>query len=251
MCSRSDLTLADVLTDEQYRALQKRATEFQSANVAGKSDIVQDTVDQIERTWQGDAVFDRETIEGVSALCSQIAGPFSPVLSLFASSCTLKLNGLKREDPHSGCVPNGRTEMSSRSCIGKNSTTWPPRCRAQSRELYHTWVVTSRLSRMLKRNSATTCVSSTKHKPDCGQKRSRLLRSSLGVYMPVILVDAEALIFLNKHARKAQPEYVSRIFRVSLLTIRDANRHLCWLPRSRRRPCSFVVSTSLPIHLCI
>jgi hypothetical protein len=95
MHSRLDITLADVLTDEQYRALQKRATEFQSAKVAGKSDIVKDSVDQIERGWQGDAVFDRETIEGVSALCSQIAGPFSQVLSLFANSCTLKLDGRK------------------------------------------------------------------------------------------------------------------------------------------------------------
>jgi hypothetical protein len=251
MHSRSDITLADVLTDEQYRALQKRATEFQSAKVAGKSDIVKDSVDQIERGWQGDAVFDRETIEGVSALCSQIAGPFSQVLSLFANSCTLKLDGRKREDPPSGCVPNGRTEMLSRSCIGKNSTAWPLRYQAQSRERYLTWLVTSRLSRMSKRNSATTCVSSTKHKPDCGQKRSRLLRSSLGAYMPVILADEEALILPNKHAREAQPEYVSRLLRVSLLTIRDANRHICWLPRSRRRPCSFMVSTSLPIHLHI
>jgi hypothetical protein len=56
--------------------LHRRVAKFKKAKAAARLKIVEECVEQIETGWLQDVEFDRETVDTVSALHSQIIGLF-------------------------------------------------------------------------------------------------------------------------------------------------------------------------------
>ena len=83
--------------------------KFRAADTKGREEVVANAADTIERTWTGDTGFDRGAMIRVCDLSAKI-GPFSRVSSLFANTCTAKLN----EDLIDPCLKpeNGHTMRS-------------------------------------------------------------------------------------------------------------------------------------------
>jgi hypothetical protein len=59
-----------MLTDQQYSVIRRRVTEFKSANAAARLKIIDEAAENIERLWEGDVPFERDTLVTVRALHS-------------------------------------------------------------------------------------------------------------------------------------------------------------------------------------